>query len=85
VARHAGGGVSGIVRGILDEEIALTPGNFFPCPCRYRLRGIVRSSPASTDRCAFLTLRPAVANIGVASALLPCVRYAPLRGRCVAG
>src|SRR5437667_10029607 len=32
VARNAAGGVGSIVRGILDEEIALTPGNFFPVP-----------------------------------------------------
>jgi hypothetical protein len=32
VARDATRGVGRIVRGILDEEIALTLGNFFPVP-----------------------------------------------------
>src|SRR5439155_17266568 len=55
------------------------------CPCRYRSRGTVRSPPAFTDRCALLTLRPAVAKIGAASALLYCVRYAPLGGDVLPG
>jgi hypothetical protein len=85
VARDAARGVDGIVRGILDEEIALMPGNFFPVPVSIPLERHRSVVAGVTDRCAFLTLRPAVVNIGVASALLCCVRYAPLRGRCVAG
>jgi hypothetical protein len=52
-AADAARGVGGIVRGILDDEIALTPGNFFLVPVSIpRSRGTVRSSPAFTDRCA---------------------------------
>ena len=32
MTRDTAGGVGGIVRGIVDDEIALTPGNFFPVP-----------------------------------------------------
>jgi hypothetical protein len=85
LARDTAGGVGGIVRGIRDEEIALTPGNFFPVPCRYRSGGTVRSSPPFSDRCALLTLRPATAKIGVPLALLYWRALRTTRGRCVAG
>ena len=85
VACDAAGGVGGIVRGILDDEIALTPGNFFSEPVsilleRHRLvvAGVHRSLcvlDVASSRCEHWC--------GISVALLRALRTT--RGRCVAG
>ena len=85
VAADAARGVGGIVRGILDDEIALTPGNFFPVPV---------SIPLERDRSVVAGFHRSLCALGVASsrredwcgisvAILRALRTT--RGRCVAG
>ncbi len=66
----------GIVRGILDEEIALTPGNFFPVPVSIPLerhRSVVAGFHRSL--CALDVATSRREDWCVASALLYCVRF----------
>jgi hypothetical protein len=85
VAADAARGAGGIVRGILDEEIALTPGNFFPVPVSIRLerhRSVVAGFHRSL--CALDVASSRREDwCGISVAILYAPRTA--KGRCVAG
>jgi hypothetical protein len=85
VAADAARGAGGIVRGILDEEIALTPGNFFPVPV---------SIPLERHRSVVAGFHRSLCALDVASSrredwcgISVAILYAPrtAKGRCVAG